>query len=140
MSKNLNNNLCSTADTKWDAKKVEEYFLEVMLTLRKLPPVKQRGYISLWPSIIYTPNELLFQEKVPMQIKATPEAITRLERTFGWMTWLTVEERKLIWRRAARVRWKIICRELGCSRTLVWKKWLRACNKIASKLNSRHNL
>ena len=32
-----------------------------------------------------------------------PTRLTRLERTFDWMLWITVEERKLIRLRAARV-------------------------------------
>ena len=122
-------------DLKWTAKMVEEYFVEVVLTLKKLPPVKQKGYFCLWPNIIYSPNELIFQEKKPMRLLATPQAIARFERTFEWMTWISIEERKLIWRKAANVRWRVICHEFGYNRITAWRKWSFALGKIARKLN-----
>ena len=137
MSTNLNDNVCQTVDTKWTAKIVEDHFREAILTLKKLPPVELKGYFNVWPDIIYTPNDIIFQEKSPMRVLANPEAISRLDKTFEWMTWLTVEERKLIWKRAARVRWKTICWELGYSRSTVWKAWLMACTKIATILNAK---
>ena len=139
MSINLNNSISLSAEetSKWTAKKVEDHFEEAILTLKKLPPVKQRGYFNLWPDVIYSPNELLFQEKKPMRLPATPEAIGRLEQIFDWMGWITVEERKLIWRRARKQHWKTICWELGCDRSTAWRKWVLACTKIATTLNAR---
>ena len=136
MSNNLNDNMGRKAGDQWTAQDVEDHFREAILTLKKLPPVKLKGYFNSWPDIVYTPNEKIFQEKKPMRILATPEAISRLDQTFEWMSWITIEERKLIWKRAAKVRWKTICWELGCSRATVWKRWLIACNKIASRLNA----
>jgi hypothetical protein len=136
MRTNLNDNVCqSAAETEWTAKMVEEYFLEVILTLKKLPPVKQKGYFNAWPDIIYSPNEIMFQEKVPIRLRATPEAISRLEQTFEWMTWIGIDERKLIWKRAANADWKSICWELGCNRSTAWRKWNIALKKIAKRLN-----
>lgn len=135
MSANLSHRICGTAETKWTAKMVEEYFLEVISTLKKLPPVQQRGYVNLWPNIIHSPNEILFQEKIPKRLFATPEAIARLDKIFEWMTWLTIEERKLIWKRAAKIRWKVICWDLGCSEVTANKRWNIALNKIAKRLN-----
>jgi hypothetical protein len=137
MSSNLNNSVSYTKKEKWTVKAVEEHFEEAILTLKKLPPIIQKNYFNSWPDIIYSPNELIFQEKKPMQMRATPEAISRLEQTFEWMTWLEVEERKLIWKRAAKIRWKTICWELGFSRATIWRRWNIACTKIATALNSR---
>ena len=141
MSTNLSKAADYTAeeDLKWTAKMIEDHFEEAITTLRKLPPVKQKGYLCLWPNIIYSPNELIFQEKKPMRLLASPEAIARLDKVFEWMSWISIEERKLIWKRAARVRWKTICRELGCERTSAWRRWNIACNKIAACLNAREN-
>ena len=140
MSANSNDNVSRRLETKWTAKAVEDHFEEAILTLKKLPPVNQRGYVNLWPNIIYTPNEKMFQEKKPMRVLATPEAISRLDKTFEWMTWISIEERKLIWKRAAKVRWKTICRELGCNRTTASRKWNIACSKIAACLNAKEIL
>jgi hypothetical protein len=137
MSANLNDNICQMAENKWTIKAVESHFEEAVVTLKRLPPVKQRGYFSAWPDIIHTPNEILFQEKKLRHLVAIPEAITRLEQTFEWMVWLEVDERKLIWKRAAKLHWKKICWEFGCDRTTAWRKWVLACTKIATTLNAR---
>jgi hypothetical protein len=83
------------------------------------------------------PNELMLMETRAIKMRATPDAISRLEQTFEWMKWLTVKERKLIWRRAARVRWKTICCELDYVHTTVWRKWVSALSKIADHLNNQ---
>ncbi len=137
MSSNLSKNVDCTVEDKWTLKAVEEHFEEAFLTLKRLPPVKQRGYFSAWPDIVHTPNEILFQEKRFKGLVATPEAITRLEQTFEWISWLEVDERKLIWKRAARLHWKAICWKLGCDRTTAWRRWVLACTKIATTLNAR---
>ena len=137
MSANLNDKACQTAEIKWTAEMVEEYFLEVISTIKKLPPVTRQGYFSLWPDIIYSKNEILFQEKKPIYLQASPEAISRLERTFEWMTWISIEERKLIWKRAVKAKWKLIAWELGCEVITARNRWLRALNKIAKNLNCK---
>ena len=72
----------------------------------------------------------------PMRVRPGADAITRLEQTFDWMLWISVEERKLIWLRAARVPWKAITFEFGCDRTTAWRRWTLALTKIASRLNA----
>ncbi len=120
---------------KWTAKDVAEHFEEAIYTLKKLPPVRVQGYFNLWPDMKHSPNEIMQMEPIPMRLRATPDAITRLEQTFDWMQWIEVEERKLLWKRAAKVRWRPICIELGCDRTTAWRKWVTACEKIAYQLN-----
>lgn len=124
---------------KWTAKMVADRLEESVATLRRLPPVKVQGYFNLWPAIKYTEMEVLQMEKLPIRLRALPDAIDRMEETLGWMTWLEVEERKLVWKRAARVRWKTLCWELGCDRTTAWRKWVIALTKISVRLNSRKN-
>jgi len=139
MSTNLNKNSSCKIEDKWTARDVEIHFREAILTLKKLPPVKLKGYFNSWPDIVYTPNEKIFQEKKPMRVLATPEAVTKLDQTFEWMSWVTIEERKLIWKRAAKIGWKTICWDLGCNRSTAWRKWSIACTKIASRLNAKQN-
>jgi hypothetical protein len=77
------------------------------------------------------------QDKKPMRLLALPEAITRLDEVLTWMPWLEVEERRLVWQRASRVRWKNICWELGCGRITAWRRHQTALEKIAACLNNR---
>ncbi len=122
-------------DNLWTSEQVAARFREAILTLKKLPPVRVQGYYSVWPAIKLTPLEVLQQDKKPLKLRALPDAITRLDEVLTWLPWLSVDERRLVWQRAARVRWKVICAELGCGRTIAWHKWVTALEKIATALN-----
>ena len=124
------------ADAEWTGEAVADHFEEAVRTLRKLPPVRVTGYFNAWPEIQRSAKEIAAMEPEPMRVLPSTGAITRLERTFDWMLWITVEERKLIWLRAARVPWKAITWEFGCDRTTAWRRWTLALTKIASRLNA----
>jgi len=109
---------------------------ESIRTLKRLPPVILQGYFSACPQIHYTPMEMLQHEKPPFRLAVSRDAVTRMEQTLDWTKWLEIEERKLIWKRAAKVRWKEICWEFGCDRSTAWRKWVIALTKISSHLNS----
>jgi hypothetical protein len=122
-------------DNLWTADDVADRLREAILTLKKLPPVKVQGYFSVWPAIKLTPLEISQQDKRPLRLRATPDAITRLDEVLTWLPWITVEERRLVWQRAARVRWKVICAEIGCDRSTAWHQWRTALEKLAASLN-----
>jgi hypothetical protein len=123
-------------DRVWIADDVADHFEEAFRTLRKLPPVKARGYISAWPTILRSPKEIARMEPEPMRVWPSAAAITRLEQTFDWVLWIEEAERKLVWSRAARVPWKQISGEMGCDRTTAWRRWQIALTKIAARLNA----
>ena len=124
------------AEAEWTGEAVADHFEEAVRTLRKLPPVRVTGYFNAWPEVLRSAKEIAAMEPEPMRILPSTSAITRLERTFDWMLWITVEERKPIWLRAARVPWKAITWEFGCDRTTAWRRWTLALTKIASRLNA----
>ena len=124
------------AEAEWTGEAVAEHFEEAVRTLRKLPPVRVTGYFNAWPEIQRSAKEIAAMEPEPMRVLPSTSAVTRLERTFDWMLWITVEERKLIWLRAARVPWKAITWEFGCDRSTAWRRWTLALTKIASRLNA----
>ena len=119
----------------WTAKAVADHFEQAFRTLRKLPPATVQGYFNSWPDIARTGREIACMEAEPMQIRPSPTAISRLEQTLDWIVWIGVEERKLVWSRAARVPWKQISGELGCDRTTAWRRWQIALTRIAARLN-----
>ena len=98
--------------------------------------MRAQGYFNAWPEIVRTPEEIAAGEPMPLRLRATPDAISRMEQALRWITWVDVEERRLIWHRAARRRWKTICWELGCDRSTAWRKWNVALAKIAARLNA----
>lgn len=123
------------ADHEWTAGSVANHFEEAFRTLRKLPPVKAQDYFNTWPDIVRTSREIAAMEPQPMRVWPSAAAITRLEQTFDWVLWISEEERKLVWSRAARVPWKQISGELSYDRTTAWRRWQLALTKIASRLN-----
>ncbi len=61
--------------------------------------------------------------------------ITQMEEVlFVWLRWLEVDERKLVWQRAERVRWKLICAQFGVGRTKAWEMYKCALGKIAARI------
>lgn len=124
------------ADRIWTADDVADHFEEAFRTLRKLPPVKARGYFNAWPAVLRSSREIAAMQPEPMRVWPSTEAITRLEQTFDWVLWIEEEERKLVWARAARVPWKQISAEHACDRSTAWRRWQIALTKIAARLNA----
>jgi hypothetical protein len=114
---------------------VEERLRSAARTLRRLPNVKVQGYFSTWPTIIREPLEILQMEPEPLRITPSMADITEMEEVlFVWLKWLEPEERRLVWLRAERVRWKLICGRFGVGRTKAWEMYRRALASIAAKL------
>lgn len=114
---------------------VEERLRSAVRTLRRLPNVKVQGYFSTWPTIIREPLEILQMEPEPLRITPSMADITEMEEVlFVWLKWIEPEERRLVWLRAERVRWKLICGRFGVGRTKAWEMYRRALASIATKL------
>ena len=114
---------------------VEERLRSAARTLRRLPNVKIQGYFSTWPTIIREPLEILQMEPEPLRITPSMADITEMEEVlFVWLKWIEPEERRLVWLRAERVRWKLICGRFGVGRTKAWEMYRRALASIAAKL------
>ncbi|MBO5038408.1 MAG: helix-turn-helix domain-containing protein [Alphaproteobacteria bacterium] len=98
---------------------------------RLLPPVRAPKYRNCMPDIIYTPQELIFMEKRPLKIRPTQEQITLWERVvLKWLPVLSLDERRLVWKRANRIPWKLLCREYGVSRQMLAIRYDKAIIKI----------
>lgn len=116
-------------------KYVEDRIHEAARTLRRLPEERVQGYFSTWPKIKRAEMEILQMEKEPMRIRPSMDDITEMEEVlFVWLRWLEVDERKLVWQRAERVRWKLICAQFGVGRTKAWEMYKCALGKIAARI------
>jgi hypothetical protein len=114
---------------------VEERLQSAARTLRRLPDSKVQGYFSTWPTIIREPLEILQMKPEPMRIRPSIQDITEMEEVlFVWLKFLEPEERRLVWLRAERVRWKLICGRFGVGRTKAWEIYRRALTRIAAKM------
>jgi len=98
--------------------------------MKLLPPVKAQGYRSTMPDIIYTPQELMLMDKKPIKIRPTSEQLTKMDEVLEWLEVLEPWERKLVWKRGARIPWKYLCREFGLCRSNINKKYDIALIKI----------
>jgi hypothetical protein len=121
---------------KWTASEIADRFEEAIYTLKRLPKPKVQGYHNMWPPIVYTTWELLAQEKKPFRLgPPLPKAIDRMEQTFVWIGWLEEDERKMVWLRAARLPWRVICARFGVCKNTAAHRWTVALVKIAHRLN-----
>ena len=123
----------------WTEEMVAERFEACVNTLRKLPTVRVGGYVSTWPDIVYTPQEINRQEPKPIRFTASPDEITRMEETLTWFPWVNEAERKLLWLRAERVPWRAIARKTGFPKTSAQRYWQAALSKIARRLEAERN-
>ena len=123
----------------WTEEMVAERFEACVNTLRKLPAVRVGGYVSTWPDIVYTPQEINRQESKPIRFTASPDEITRMEETLTWFPWVNEAERKLIWLRAERVPWRVIARKTGFPKTSAQRYWQVALSKIARRVEAERN-
>ena len=124
-------------EKNWTPKLVAESFEEAVLTLKKLPSVVVKGYLSTMSEIVHTLEELSEMKCEPMRILPSPTSISRADKVITWIKWIDVKERKIVWRRAARLPWRYICNEVGLSRTCAWLRWKKALCVICLELNKQ---
>ncbi len=118
---------------------VEERIKEAVRTLRRLPEEKAKGYASMWPAIKRDPLEILNMEKLPFRLgPPMADEIDRMDEVlFVWLKWLEPEERRLVWMKAERVRWKVICTVLGIGRTTAWTRYQASLTRIVASVNAK---
>ena len=85
---------------------------------------------EVWES--YPDEEHVYRAQPP-----SPQAIERMMETMRWVQWLEVEQRHLVWMRAKQYEWRVICRRFGCERTTAWRRWQRALQIVAGRLNEQ---
>src|ERR1700722_17326141 len=110
--------------TEWTASLVEERMQEAAQVLRRLPPVKVRGYFNTWPYILHSAEDKSEWEQEYRRL-GPPDAasISRMEETLTWLVWLTPAENNLLWMRSYRMPWKEVCPRIGLGRTAAWRNW-----------------
>ncbi|MBL8660602.1 MAG: helix-turn-helix domain-containing protein [Rhodospirillales bacterium] len=118
----------------WTSKAVAERLEEAAATLRRLPPVRVRGFYSAWPRIVGDVCEAVEPDEVHLGPPA-PAAIDRMDQALRWLHWLEPDETRLVWLRAEGVRWKVITSRFRTGRSTLWRRWTGALIKIAGALN-----
>lgn len=122
--------------TPWTLDDVAARFEEAATTGRRLPPVRVQGYFNAWPSFARTEwASFAADESSYRPFPPSPEAIDRMLETMRWAQWLEVEQRHLVWMRAKRYGWRDITLRFACDRTTAWRRWQRALEVVARRLN-----
>lgn len=122
--------------TEWTVEDVAARFEEAASTARRLPPVRVQSYFNSWPAIARKEWETLAaDEHVYRPFPPAPDAIDRMLEAMRWVQWLEVEQRHLVWMRAKRYGWRDITIRLACDRTTAWRRWRKALEVIAERLN-----
>ena len=122
--------------SEWTIADVATRFTEAADTGRRLPRVRVQGYFNVWPVFAREAWEGFADKDVPYRpLPPTPQAIERMLETMRWVQWLELEQRHLIWMRAKHYEWQDIARRLGCHRMTAWRRWNKALDVVATKLN-----
>jgi hypothetical protein len=122
--------------TEWTPEMVEERLIEAAAVLRRLPTQRGQGYFSTWPQMFVEFSDLVGQTPEPMRLPPpSAAAISRMEGTLGWASWLEPIDAKIMWMRASGTRWKQICWTVGLARAAAHEHWLYALCIIAWRLN-----
>ncbi len=120
----------------WTVDDVAARFSEAAETGRRLPQVRVQGYFNVWPAFARQEWEAMSADEYEYRpLPPTPEAIARMMEAMRWVQWLEEEQRHLVWMRAKQYEWKDICRRFGCERTTAWRRWQRALQVVADRLN-----
>ncbi|MDK9720408.1 MAG: DUF6362 family protein [Rhodospirillales bacterium] len=125
------------ADIHWTPKMVAVYLEEAADTLKRLPPVKVRGFFTTWPPMVRDFWDAYgWEEERPRLGPPRAAAIDQMDATMLWLRWLEPEDAKLVWARACERPWKVIAHQYGIDRTTAWRRWTYAMVTIAARLNA----
>ena len=114
---------------------VADAFIQAARTARKLPPVRVQGHFNAWPTIVRGPHEqLAVDDPLVHRFPPTPAEVDQMLVVMRWVQWLEVEQRHLVWMRAARYRWYDIGKRFGCAPRTAQRRWEIAMYIVAHNL------
>jgi hypothetical protein len=125
-------------EAHWTPSMVEERLVEAADILRRLPNQPIRGYFNTWPAMSYEFSDLVGRAATLSRPPPSSDAISRMEATLTWTIGLDQVDAKIVWLRAAGVRWKVVCGTVGLARAACHEHWLYALCLIAVRLSGRH--
>ena len=125
-------------ENKLDERQVVIRFREAISVIRKLPPVRVQGYFNNWPEVFYSRAEIRDMDQKKKFYPPTPEAISKMEETIGWLSLLnTSEERKMLLMRANGIPWDEICKNFGICRSAANKRYQKSLKTIRTNTHKR---
>ena len=119
---------------EWTSEEVAYRFGEAARTAQRLPPVRVQGYFNLWPAFAREEWESYAEPERALRFPPTPRDIERMLEVMGWVQWLEVEQRHLVWMRAQRYRWSEIATRFGCAARTSQRRWDTAIGVVTTCL------
>jgi len=126
--------------TRWTPEIVGDWIVEAVETAKLLPGVRPAGYRTFWPDVIrkrFEVHGLLEKHNdEPTRCYAGGEAIDRFDQVQEWLSWLRIEERRMLIAWARGIPDRKIGRRAGHDHKYVQRHRARSLTVIARKLNS----
>lgn len=121
---------------KWTPEDVAARLTEAADTARRLPPVRVQGYYTVWPAFVRREWEgFAAKDGGYRPLPPTPATIDRMMEAMRWVQALEEDQRHLVWMRAENLPWKSVCQRFACDRTTAWRRWNKALQRLADRLN-----
>lgn len=114
---------------------VKARLAEAADTLRRLPSARIRAKLTAWPDVVQSAATAYGYEAAQTRPAApSPEAISRMDETLGWLFWIENDGRRLLWARALGVPWRKLEDLDGRSHVTLKKLHDRLLGEIAQRL------
>jgi len=110
----------------WTRDLVEAALEEAARTMRFVPDPpgsRPRGYGSSWPDYVRDPWHAYGYHAARAQIVPSAAEIDRMDEVLEWLAWLDPVDAKIVWFRAAGMRWAQLGRKVKLSRSSCWRRW-----------------
>ena len=122
----------------WTPSNVEARLESAADPFRSLPEVKPQGCFSAWPEYLHSFAEKVGQAPQMRRLRPGPRQITEAGEALLWLRWLEPDDARLLWLRANRKLWKLVCWEIGISRATATRRRQYGIAIIVWRLNGRH--
>jgi hypothetical protein len=122
---------------EWTTTQVQDRLELAADVMRAMPPVRPQGYVSAWPEYLSSFADKVGQEPRMRKPLPSPRMITEADETLLWLRWLEPGDARLLWLRANRKPWKLVCWEIGISRATANRRWQYGIAVIVWRLNGR---
>ncbi len=119
-------------------KTIAECFKKSALTLKALPASNVQAQSSLFYKAIKSLNESTLAKSNLVRLFEPSNVVTMLQQTFKWSNALDEQSRELVWKWAAGVSWKMITKELGCSKTTAWRRLKQILQDVVDHLKENN--
>lgn len=123
---------------QWTSDDVKARLKEAVRTMRSLrvEGLKPAGYRGWWPDIVHDEHEAYGWEPAAYKPDPpTPNEITKMDETLGWLRWLDKDHVTVLWMHAEGADRTDIQINVGVTRTKLWQMWKSGLEAIVYKLN-----